>query len=259
MVYGAIAGAGIGIVSGIMQARAAEEQAQAQADAQFYAEQQQQNNANFRGVMSTYQQNRAIAQKNAMRLYRNRLIEQNANSQRAYAEMALKKTTNTQFGNIANTYKHTMAGINSNLSGKGFSRGGTAKAIKNMMRGRNAGEIVALAENARQQEKSIINQQQQALSQRDFTRDDAAVFIPGSGPVSQYAGSGVSMLGSIMSGAAQGIQMGSALDKLGGGLPSGQLQPNSITQFQGQAAGHFEGMGQGSTLQANILNTLYPG
>ncbi len=49
MVYGAIAGAGIGIVSGIMQARAAEEQAQAQADAQFYAEQQQQNNANFRG------------------------------------------------------------------------------------------------------------------------------------------------------------------------------------------------------------------
>jgi len=218
--YMAVAGMGLGIVSGIMQADAAEDQARAQAAAQYQAEIDQQNAANFRGVMSTYQQNRGIAQKNAARRFRNMVIAKNANAQRAYAELSLAKNKNTQLSNVSNTYKYTMAGIDSNLSGRGFSRGGTAKAIKNMMRGRNANEIISIAENARLQEKAIINQQQSALAQRDFSRDEASLFIPGAAPTYQYAGSGTSMFGSILSGAAQGIQMGSQLSSLGGGSSS---------------------------------------
>ena len=230
-----LAGMGLGIVSGIMQADAAEDQARAQAAAQYQAELDQQNAANFRGVMSTYQQNRAIAQKNAARRFRNMVIAKNANAQRAFAELTLARNQNKQFGNVANTYKHTMAGINSNLSGRGMSRGGTAKAIKNMMRGRNANEIIAIAENGRLQEKAILNQQQAALAQRDFSRDEAALFIPGAGPTYQYAGSGVSMMGSILSGAAQGLQMGAQLSSLGGGTPTDLgTDPMVGTGFAGQ-------------------------
>ena len=214
MVWMAAAGMGIGIISGMMQADAAEDQAKAQAAAQYQAELDQQNAANFRGIMSTYQQNRGITQKNAARRFRNMVIAKNANAQRAFAELTLAKNQNKQFGNVANTYKHTMAGINSNLSGRGMSRGGTARAIKNMMKGRNANEVIAIAENGRLQEKAILNQQQAALAQRDFGRDEAALFIPGAGPTNQYAGSGVSMMGSILSGAAQGLQMGSQLSSL---------------------------------------------
>ena len=96
-----------------------------------------------------------------------------------------------------------------------------------MMKNRNASEIVAIAEQARLQEKEILNRQQAALAQRDFSHDEAALFIPGAGPNNQFAGSGVSMFGSILSGAAQGIQMGSSLSqvKWGGGKAAPVTDP----------------------------------
>jgi hypothetical protein len=230
MPYLAIGMGAVGVISGMMQSDAAEDHAQAQAAAQYHAELQQQNAANFRGVMSNYQQNRGIAQKNATRRYRNMIIARNANSQRAYEEGRLTVNKNTQLGNVANTYKHTMAGVTSSFSGRGISRGGTSRALKNMMQNRNASEIVAIAEQARLQEKEILNRQQAALAQRDFSRDEASIFIPGAGPTNQYAGSGVSMMGSIMSGAAQGIQMGSSLSKIdwtpSGSTTGGGVQAN---------------------------------
>ena len=143
MPYLAIGMMGVGMVSGMMQADAAEDQAQAQAAAQYQAEINQMNATNFRGVMSTYQQNRAIAQKNATRRFRNMVIARNANAQRAYEEGRLQVTKNTQLGNVANTYQHTMAGVKSSLSGRGISRGGTSRALKNMMKNRNASDVEA--------------------------------------------------------------------------------------------------------------------
>ena len=226
-----LAGMGLGIVSGIMQADAAEDQARARAAAQYQAELNQYNAANFRGVMSTYQQNRGIAQNNAARRFRNMVLAENANQQRAYAERALAKNKNAQLGNAANAFKFNMAGLSSNLSGRGFSRGGTQKAIKNMMRGRSLNEVLAIAENGRQQEKAILGQQDAMLAQRDFRRDEAALFIPGAPPTYQYTGSGQSMMGSILGGAAQGLSMASSLSQLGGGgggaaAPSGQVAGN---------------------------------
>jgi len=222
MVWGMVIGAGLGIASGIMQQGAAEDQAAAAAAARYQQEQDQMNATNFRGVMQTYQQNRAIAQNNAARRFRNRVLAKNANSQRAYSERRLKVATNGQIENISTAYKHTMAGVKSSLSGRGFKRGGTAKAIQRMMQGRSANEIVAVKEQARLQEQAIMNQQQAMLAQRDFGRDEAALFIPGASPTYSNTGTGTSMFGSIMSGMATGISMGSSVDSAFGGSPSGK-------------------------------------
>ena len=212
MAWGMVIGAGLGIAQGIMGQSAAEDQAAAAAAARYQQELDQMNAANFRGIMQTYQQNRALAQKNASRRFRNKVIAENANSQRAYAERRLKVTTNGQLENISTAYKHTMEGLKSNMSGRGFQRGGTAKAIQNMLRGRTANDIVAVKEQARLQEQAILNQQQAMLSQRDFSRDEAALFIPGAGPTYSNTGTGTSMFSSIVGGMATGIQMGSAVE-----------------------------------------------
>ncbi len=61
-----------------------------------------------------------------------------------------------------------------------------------------------------------------------------------------------------LSGFSTGLSMQSSINSLSGPAQAATT-PNNIQQFQGAAAGHFEGMGQGAALQNNMLNMLYPG
>ena len=199
------------VVGGIIGGNAAEEQAQQQHE----QAQQQQAWANFKGQLQTDQVNRQKAQANVAKRYRNELIAKNANYVRAMSELDLKDKSNIAFANASNAHRVNRTNTIARSISRGIGRGGTQAALQRMLRSRNAKDIMSIAEQERRAQKQIEAQQKATLAQRNFTSDEASVFIGGAPPVYQ-GGSGQTMAAAFQ-GAQAGLSMVSALSKLGGG------------------------------------------
>jgi len=203
-------GIGMGVVGGILGGNAAEEQAQAQHQAAV----EQKAWADFRGQLQNDMVNRQRAQQNAAMRHRNELIAKNANFVRSMSELDLTEKTNIAFANVANAYHANKTNAYANAISRGIGRGGTSKAILTMLRTRNASDIVTIAEQKRRAQKQIESQQASALAQRNFTFEEAAVFVPGAPPV--YQGGSAQNLAAAFQGAQAGISMASSISQLGG-------------------------------------------
>ena len=208
-------GIGMAVAGGLMAGNAAAEQA----DAQYQQAMQQHLWANFKGQTQTDQANRAKAQASAARRWQNKQIAENANYIRAISELDLDEKTNIAFGNASRAYLANRQGVIANRLSKGVGRGGTQRAMMQMLRSRNANDIITISEQKRRAAKQIEQQHGAALAQRNYTFDEASVFIGGAPPVHQ--GGPAQTMAAAFQGAQAGLSMASSLSNLGGGLPTG--------------------------------------
>lgn len=198
-------------VGGMLMGASAADEA---ASAQLEQAQRQQMNADHVGRMSSDRANRAIAKKNAAQRYRNRKIAENALYVRSMAELDLRESTDIAYANAATAYQNSIANNMSSRTAKGTSRGGTAKAIRAMLRARSAKDIATFGEQERRAKKKIKSQHDAALAQRNFTFEEASVYLPGAPPV--YQGGTAQSLAAGMQGAQAGLSIVSSLSNLGG-------------------------------------------
>ena len=203
-------GIGVSLVGGIMGANAADEAASAQLE----QAQRQQMNADHVGRMNADRMNRAIAKKNAAQRYRNEKIAQNALYVRSMAELDLREGTDIAYANAATAYQASIANNMSLRSAKGTNRGGTAKAIRAMLRSRSASDIATLGEQERRAKNKIKSQHDAALAQRNFTFEESSIFLSGAPPV--YQGGTAQSIAAGFQGAQAGLSIVNSLSNLGG-------------------------------------------
>ena len=184
------------------------------ASAQLEQAQRQQMNADFIGRMTNDRMNRALAKKNASQRYRNRKIAENALYVRAMAELDLREGTDIAYANAATAYQASIANNMAFRNSKGTGSGGTAKAIRAMLRTRSAKDIATFGEQERRAKKKIESQHSAALAQRNFTFGEASIYLSGAPPVNQ--GGTAQSLAAGMQGAQAGLSIVNSLSNLGG-------------------------------------------
>ena len=215
-------GIGMAVAGGLLAGNSAAEQA----DAQYQQAMQQHLWSNFKGQMQNDQANRARAQASAARKRQNQLIAQNANYVRAMSEVDLEEKTNIAFGNAARAYRANKQNTIAGRLSKGVGRGGTQRAMLQMLRTRNANDIIAISEQKRRAANQIEKQHDAALAQRNYTSQEASVFIGGAPPVHQ--GGSAQTLAAAFQGAQAGLSMASSLSNLGGSLSTNSDLSDSV-------------------------------
>jgi hypothetical protein len=217
---------GLALAQGVMGAFGASSQASAQYQAQQLAQQQ----ANFRNQWAM-----AAEQRNQMRqfqanLERNALIERGANTDRAMAELYLDKNFLNAKGTLSKQTAQTNAQFLGTMQARGVgSTSGTARALMRQNMSAVTANMLALKTNYRQSYKDIENQQNQKLSQRQFSFQEQAVFLPTTGGISDTSSSALTT--GLISAGLQGISAGYSanLQYGGGGGNSSKTLPSGFT------------------------------
>ena len=229
-VVAAVTLGGLALGQGVMGAFGASSQASAQYQAQQLAQQQ----ANFRNQWAM-----AAEQRNQMRqfqanLERNALIERGANTDRAMAELYLDKNFMNAKGTLSKQTAQTNAQFLGTMQARGMgSTSGTARALMRQNMSAVTANMLALKTNYRQSYKDIENQQNQKLSQRQFSFQEQAVFLPTTGGISDTSSSALTT--GLISAGIQGISAGYSANLQygsgggGGGGNSSRTLPSGFT------------------------------
>lgn len=196
---------GMALGQGIMGALGSSSQAAAQAKA---AEIQQQQ-ANFRAQWENEANNRNMMRAYQANLERNILIEKGANIDRALQELYLDKSFSNQKGTLSKQTNATNAQFLGTMSQRNIgSNSGTARALLRQNMSNMQANLVALKTNYRQTYKDIENQQNQKLSQRQFSFQEQRAFLPTLGGIADSSSTALTtgLISAGLGGVSAGVQ-----------------------------------------------------
>jgi len=196
---------GLALAAGVMGAVGASSAAAAQAKAQEIAQQQ----ANFKAQWAHDAEQRNFLRQFQANLERNFMIERGANKDRALSEMYLDKSFDNQKGTLSKQTAITNAQFMNAASNRSVSSSsGTARALLRQNMSAVSANMVALKLNYRQAYKDIENQQNQKLSQRQFSFQEQSVFLPTTGGIADSSASALTtgLISAGLQGAGAGIQ-----------------------------------------------------
>ena len=196
---------GLALAAGVMGAFGASSAASAQAKAQEIAQQQ----ANFKAQWANDANQRNFVRQFQANLERNTLIESGANKDRALAEMYLDKSFDNQKGTLSKQTAVTNAQFMNAASNRSVSSSsGTARALLRQNMSAVSANMIALRLNYKQAYKDIENQQNQKLSQRQFSFQEQSVFLPTTGGIADSSSSALTtgLISAGLQGAGAGIQ-----------------------------------------------------
>ena len=196
---------GLALAAGVMGAVGASSAASAQAKAQEIAQQQ----ANFKAQWANDANQRNFLRQFQANLERNTLIESGANKDRALAEMYLDKSFDNQKGTLSKQTAATNAQFMNAASNRSVSSSsGTARALLRQNMSAVSANMIALRLNYKQAYKDIENQQNQKLSQRQFSFQEQSVFLPTTGGIADSSSSALTtgLISAGLQGAGAGIQ-----------------------------------------------------
>lgn len=196
-VFLALAGAVVGGINARNQAKAAYLSQQVNFDYQQFQE----------GIDADAQA-RQYAYLESARVARNQYIARAANQNRAIAEFQTAEQHAHQTKNLVNASRYKRSQLRAHLSSK-TAQGSSIRQHMVSSQKEFADRVGVLALEKDRTMQNILQQQENALAQRDFSYQEQGWHMPGIGPMKPGSGA---MWGGMTSGASTGLQLGAGID-----------------------------------------------
>lgn len=206
-----IAGAAVGVAGGIMGGIQKGQQQQAA----YLAQKVETERNNFFGAMAHDRETEALANANVNSRIKDEKTLEAALTNSFYANY---KTAEQYQDNKAAIYQQSRASLatmQSQVTGKGVSSGGTAAALQRQAKQAERNAYASASKQKFDKEAETAQQFENALATRDMgiSRSDSQAFLPGSTGIAPSSSG--AMLNGILGGVNSGIGMASGLKGLG--------------------------------------------